>query len=167
METLKAIWETYKGDIIPVLITMITVILTGLAYYISSKFKAQGAKEVAQAEVLAQVAAKEDTRPQLDALDAEVNKVKDILVVVKETLVNMTDIFNTAFQSSTLDPEVKEQLNTIAYKIKNGVGDDVIKSLQDELDKYKDLYVAVKTELENSVKQVGEITQSESTRVRN
>ena len=167
METIVAIWETYKGEIIPVLVTMITIILTGLAYYISSKFKAQGAKEVAQAEVLSQVAAREDTRPHLDAIDAEINKVKEILVVVKETLVDITDIFNTAFQSSTLTPEIKEQLNTIVYKIKNGVGDDVIKSLQDELEKYKDLYIAVKTELDNSIKEVGEITQTESKRVRN
>lgn len=159
METLKNIWMTYKGDIVPVLVSAILVIISALAYLIASKIKAQGIKDQVNAEKLDNINENGATAEQTEEVKSEVEKLKEIMVVVKEGMVSLTDLFNTAFQNSSISPEVKEQLNNLANSIKNGVGDDVIKSLQDELDKYKELYDQAKKTIDESKDKIETITE--------
>lgn len=159
METLKNIWMTYKGDIVPVLVSAILVIITALAYLIASKIKAQGIRDQVNAEKLDSINENGATAEQTEEVKSEVEKLKEIMVVVKEGMVSLTDLFNTAFQNSSISPEVKEQLNNLANAIKNGVGDDVIKSLQDELDKYKELYDQAKKTIDESADKIETITE--------
>lgn len=167
METIINIWNTYKGDIVPALVGALVVIISAYGYYISSKIRVQGMKDEAQAKILTNLSEKEDTRPELEAINASVQALKEIMVVVKDGMIGMTDLFNEAFQSSSLSPEQKERLNNIVSRIKNGVGEDVIKSLQDEIEKYKDLYIAMKEQIESAKTQVVEIAEKKATRVRN
>lgn len=159
METLKNIWMTYKGDIVPVLVSAILVIITALAYLIASKIKAQGIRDQVNAEKLDSINENGATAEQTEEVKSEVEKLKEIMVVVKDGMVSLTDLFNTAFQNSSISPEVKEQLNNLANAIKNGVGDDVIKSLQDELDKYKELYDQAKKTIDESTDKIETITE--------
>ena len=159
METLSNIWNTYKGDIVPVLVSAILVVVTAVAYFVASKIKAQGIKAEAQAEKIANIDENGATSEQQEEIKSEVQQLQELIVVVKDGMVSLTDLFNTAFQNSSISPEVKEQLNNLANSIKNGVGDDVIKSLQDEVAKYKDLYDQAKKIIDDSVDKVAEVTE--------
>lgn len=159
METLSNIWNTYKGDIVPVLVSAILVVVTAVAYFVASKIKAQGIKAEAQAERITNIDENGATAKQQEELKSEVEQLQELMVVVKDGMVSLTDLFNTAFQNSSISPEVKEQLNNLANSIKNGVGDDVIKSLQDEVAKYKDLYDQAKKIIDDSVGKVEEVTE--------
>ena len=159
METLSNIWNTYKGDIVPVLVSAILVVVTAVAYFVASKIKAQGIKAEAQAEKIANIDENGATSEQQEEIKSEVQQLQELIVVVKDGMVSLTDLFNTAFQNSSISPEVKEQLNNLANSIKNGVGDDVIKSLQDEVAKYKDLYDQAKKIIDDSVDKVAEVNE--------
>lgn len=159
METLRNIWNTYKGDIVPVLVSAILIVVTAVAYFVASKIKAQGIKAEAQAEKIANIDENGATSEQQEEIKSEVQQLQELIVVVKDGMVSLTDLFNTAFQNSSISPEVKEQLNNLANSIKNGVGDDVIKSLQDEVAKYKDLYDQAKKIIDDSVDKVAEVTE--------
>lgn len=159
METLSNIWNTYKGDIVPVLVSAILIVVTAVAYFVASKIKAQGIKAEAQAEKIANIDENGATSEQQEEIKSEVQQLQELIVVVKDGMVSLTDLFNTAFQNSSISPEVKEQLNNLANSIKNGVGDDVIKSLQDEIAKYKDLYDQAQKIIDDSVDKVAEVTE--------
>ena len=159
METLSNIWNTYKGDIVPVLVSAILIVVSAVAYFVASKIKAQGVKAEAQAEKIANIDENGATSEQQEEIKSEVQQLQELIVVVKDGMVSLTDLFNTAFQNSSISPEVKEQLNNLANSIKNGVGDDVIKSLQDEVAKYKDLYDQAKKIIDDSVDKVAEVTE--------
>lgn len=159
METLSNIWNTYKGDIVPVLVSAILIVVSAVAYFVASKIKAQGIKAEAQAEKIANIDENGATSEQQEEIKSEVQQLQELIVVVKDGMVSLTDLFNTAFQNSSISPEVKEQLNNLANSIKNGVGDDVIKSLQDEVAKYKDLYDQAKKIIDDSVDKVAEVTE--------
>ena len=159
METLSNIWNTYKGDIVPVLVSAILIVVTAVAYFVASKIKAQGIKAEAQAEKIANIDENGATSEQQEEIKSEVQQLQELMVVVKDGMVSLTDLFNTAFQNSSISPEVKEQLNNLANSIKNGVGDDVIESLQDEVAKYKDLYDQAKKIIDDSVDKVAEVTE--------
>ena len=159
METLRNIWNTYKGDIVPVLVSAILIVVTAVAYFVASKIKAQGIKAEAQAEKINNIDENGATSEQQEEIKSEVQQLQELIVVVKDGMVSLTDLFNTAFQDSSISPEVKEQLNNLANSIKNGVGDDVIKSLQDEVAKYKDLYDQAKKIIDDSVDKVAEVTE--------
>ena len=159
METLSNIWNTYKGDIVPVLVSAILIVVTAVAYFVASKIKAQGIKAEAQAEKINNIDENGATSEQQEEIKSEVQQLQELIVVVKDGMVSLTDLFNTAFQNSSISPEVKEQLNNLANSIKNGVGDDVIKSLQDEVAKYKDLYDQAKKIIDDSVDKVAEVTE--------
>lgn len=159
METLRNIWNTYKGDIVPVLVSAILIVVTAVAYFVASKIKAQGIKAEAQAEKINNIDENGATSEQQEEIKSEVQQLQELIVVVKDGMVSLTDLFNTAFQNSSISPEVKEQLNNLANSIKNGVGDDVIKSLQDEVAKYKDLYDQAKKIIDDSVDKVAEVTE--------
>lgn len=159
METLSNIWNTYKGDIVPVLVSAILLVVTAVAYFVASKIKAQGIKAEAQAEKIANIDENGATSKQQEEIKSEVQQLQELIVVVKDGMVSLTDLFNTAFQNSSISPEVKEQLNNLANSIKNGVGDDVIKSLQDEVAKYKDLYDQAQKIIDDSVDKIAEVTE--------
>ena len=159
METLSNIWNTYKGDIVPVLVSAILIVVTAVAYFVASKIKAQGIKAEAQAEKIANIDENGATSEQQEEIKSEVQQLQELIVVVKDGMVSLTDLFNTAFQNSSISPEVKEQLNNLANSIKNGVGDDVIKSLQDEVAKYKDLYDQAQKIIDDSVDKIAEVTE--------
>ena len=154
METLINIWNTYKGDVIPVLITILTILIPAIACYAASRIRANGVKEEARAETMRKIAEKEDTRPELDKNAKAIENMKETMDAMQDMIISLSDLFNEAFQSSSLTPEVKEKLNNITSRIKNGVGDDVIESYKVEIDKYKDLYDNVVKELKEAKEKV-------------
>jgi len=150
METLVNIWNTYKSDIIPILTTVITIMLPAIAVYLASRLRAKAAREEAQAEQINQIASREDTRGELDANAKAIEEMKEAIDALQEMVTNLADLFNGAFQASSLSPEIKEKLDNLTSRVKTGVSTETITSLKSEIDKYKDLYDNVVIELENA-----------------
>lgn len=166
METLKAVWEAYKGDVVPVIVTGLLLVVSALFVYVASKIKSQGYKTEAQAKVLNELASSESVEPVIQETKDEVTQMKDIIVTLKDSVFYLAELFNTAFQSSNLSPEIKEQLSNLCNRVKNGISEDVINSLKNELDKYKELYENAKAKIESTVDEIQEITQVDIKRVR-
>ncbi len=161
METLKNIWTTYKGDVIPVIVTGLLLIVSALFVYIASKIKTQGYKDEAQAKALSELNAKESVEPAVKETKDEVTKLKETINVLKDSVFYLAELFNTAFQESSLSPEVKDSLNNLCNRVKNGVSEEVIASLQSEIDKYKELYEQTKETLDKTAESIKEITQED------
>lgn len=166
METLINIWNTYKGDVIPVIVTGVLVILSALFVFVASRIKTQAYKNEANSKMLAEIQAKESVEPSVNELKDEVTQLKEIINVLKDGVNSMADLFNTAFQNSALSPETKSELNNLCLRVKNGTSEDVIKNLEEEITKYKELYESTKAIVENTKESVEEITATEIKRVR-
>lgn len=164
METIIAIWETYKNDIVPALVTGLLLIVSALFVFVAKKIRARGYEAEAEAKIAAENAssltALEESRDiKIDAISQELRATRDCLFYLAE-------LFNTAFQTSTLPPEVKETLNNITARVKNGMNEDVVVSLENEISKYKELYEEAKLKIEETVEKISDVTESSISRIR-
>ena len=138
---LADIWTVFEGYVIPMLITLLTALVTALAIKIRSDAKVNAAKAELQIQALKDVANREDNKPELER---QANKIDNLERVV--TL--QTEMFNLAFQNSNLTPEIKENLTSLTNKIKYGTEEDLVKELEAEKAKLKEELDAVKAQLE-------------------
>lgn len=134
MDTLIQIWTTYKGEIIPALITAIIAFIPFLVVWIKNKLTIANTKAQLQVELLERVANKEDTRPELDVLSEKIACVKNELSGVTESIGNLANIFNETFQKSDLDVDTKELISTLTKKVIVGSNQEKIVELQKVLD---------------------------------
>lgn len=116
-------WAVYGNMITPVLVTLLTALVTSLALKIKSDAKVNAAKSDLQIQALKDVANREDNKPQLEA---QSNQIKQL----EQTVGNLADMFTLAFQNSNLAPEIKDNLASLANKIKYGTEDDLVKELE-------------------------------------
>lgn len=133
-------WTVYGDMITPVLVTLLTSIVTYLALKIKSEAKVNKVKAELQIEALKEIANREDNKPQLEAQAQEIAELK-------KTIENLSEMFNLAFQNSALDPEIKNNLESINNKIKYGTENTLVKELEKNNDILKeqinDLYQKV------------------------
>lgn len=155
MDTLIQIWETYKGEIIPALVTAFIAFIPFFVLWVKNRLTLSNKKQEAQLEVMKQIANKEDTRPELETLKEEISLLKEEIQNLKGAVSNSAVLFNTAFQNSDLKPEVKDFLESLKNKILVGNNEDLISALEEKLK-------AVEEEYENFKKSVTkEISEKE------
>lgn len=157
MSVLSGIWETYKGDVIPVLVTIVVGLLTWLAIKIRSDAKLMKIKNELQIQALKEVANREDNKPQLDEQSVKLKELSNSVIYLAE-------MFNQAFQNSTIDPEIKEAIAACLNKIKYGSEEDLIKELENSKLLLEEQVHALMAQLDAKKQEVA--TQETKVRVR-
>ena len=142
-------WAVYGNMITPVLVTLLTALVTALALKIRSDAKVNSVKADLQIEALKEVANREDNKPELEK---QANKISELERVV--TL--QTEMFNLAFQNSNLTPEIKENLTSLTNKIKYGTEEDLVKKLEAEKHQLEEQLASIKSQADNKVAVVQE-----------
>lgn len=117
-------WTIYGEIITPILVTLLTSILTYVALKIRSDAKVNSAKADLQIQALKEVAGKEDTKPEIAKQSEEISNLRQVMFY-------MADMFNVAFQNTALDPEIKANISSLLNKCKYGSEDDLIKELEE------------------------------------
>lgn len=148
-------WTVYGDMITPVLVTLLTSIVTWLALKIRSDAKTNRAKAELQIEALKEVANREDNKPQLDA---QSEQIADLTRVV----MYLADMVDVAFQNSDLDPEIKSNLSSLVNKIKYGTEEDLVKALEASNAQLKEQIETLTNTLAESAKQSVEAAVTET-----
>lgn len=164
MEALQNLWNVYKGDIVPALVTGLLIVMAAMFAYFASRIRALGYKKEAEAKIEAEEASLEETKEV--ERQAEIEAIHEEIKATKDCLFYLADLFNTAFQTSALPPEVKETLASLTAKVKNGVSEDRVAELESELIKYKELYESAEAKVKETVEKIADIQETRNTRVR-
>lgn len=142
-------WAVYGNMITPVLVTLLTALMTALALKIRSDAKVNKVKADLQIEALKEVANREDNKPELERQATKISELERVITL-------QTEMFNMAFQNSNLTPEIKDSLTSLSNKIKYGTEEDLVKELEAEKAKLKEELDAVKAQLDKQVTVVQE-----------
>ena len=149
------IWGAYKDVIIPALITLAVALLTWLALKIKTDAKVNQAKAELQIQELKKLNEREDTRPELDVMKQELQKLE-------QSNKYLGEMFDLVFQNSTLNQETKDSLTVLKNKMVFGVEDNIIKTLTEEKEKLEEKIAA----LEQVIAEATTIKEVKETRTR-
>ena len=149
------IWGAYKDVIIPALITLAVALLTWLALKIKTDAKVNQAKAELQIQELKKLNEREDTRPELDIMKQELQKLE-------QSNKYLGEMFDLVFQNSTLNQETKDSLTVLKNKMVFGVEDNLIKTLTEEKEKLEEKIAA----LEQIIAEATTIKEVKETRTR-
>lgn len=149
------IWSAYKDVIIPALITLAVALLTWLALKIKTDAKVNQAKAELQIQELKKLNEREDTRPELDVMKQELQKLE-------QSNKYLGEMFDLVFQNSTLNQETKDSLTVLKNKMVFGVEDNLIKTLTEEKEKLEEKIAA----LEQVIAEATTIKEVKETRTR-
>ena len=148
-------WGAYKDVIIPALITLAVALLTWLALKIKTDAKVNQAKAELQIQELKKLNEREDTRPELDIMKQELQKLE-------QSNKYLGEMFDLVFQNSTLNQETKDSLTVLKNKMVFGVEDNLIKTLTEEKEKLEEKIAA----LEQVIAEATTIKEVKETRTR-
>ena len=137
-------WTVYGEMITPVLVTLVTAMLTALALKIRSDAKVNATKADLQLEALRNVANREDNKPELNAMKGEIE-------TLKQSNVYLAEIINLAFQNTNLSPEIKANLASLYNKMTYGSESELIKSLEADKQKLEAQLEVLKQQLSTPV----------------
>ena len=140
---LSDIWSIFGGYVTPMLVTLLTALVTSLAIKIRSDAKVNAAKAELQMQALKEVANREDNKPELERQATKIDELE-------RTITLQSEMINLAFQNSNLKPEIKDNLTALSNKIKYGTEEDLVKELESQKAQLKEELDAVKAKLENS-----------------
>ena len=149
------IWGTYKDIIIPALVTLAVALLTWVALKIKTDAKVNQAKAELQIQELKKLNEREDTRPELDVMKQELQKLE-------QSNKYLGEMFDLVFQNSTLNQETKDSLTVLKNKMVFGVEDNLIKTLTEEKEKLEEKIAA----LEQVIAEATTIKEVKETRTR-
>lgn len=149
------IWSAYKDVIIPALVTLAVALLTWLALKIKTDAKVNQAKAELQIQELKKLNEREDTRPELDVMKQELQKLQ-------QSNKYLGEMFDLVFQNSTLNQETKDSLTVLKNKMIFGVEDNLIKTLTEEKEKLEEKIAA----LEQVIAEATTIKEVKETRTR-
>ena len=149
------IWSAYKDVIIPALVTLAVALLTWVALKIKTDAKVNQAKAELQIQELKKLNEREDTRPELDVMKQELQKLE-------QSIKYLGDMFDLVFQNSTLNQETKDSLAVLKNKMVFGVEDNLIKTLTEEKEKLEEKIAA----LEQVIAEATTIKEVKETRTR-
>ena len=141
---LSDFWAVYGDMITPVLVTLLTALVTAIALKIRSDAKVNATKADLQIQALKDVANREDNKPELERQASEIEDLKRAITL-------QTEMFNLAFQNSNLTPEIKDTLTALNNKIKYGTEEDLVKELEAEKASLQEQLETLKLQLENKV----------------
>jgi hypothetical protein len=119
------IWAVNKDVIVPALVMVLVALLTWVAIKIKADAKYQQAKSELQIQELKKLNEREDTRPELNTLSAEVEDTK-------QSVRYLAEMFDKVFQNSTLDENTKNELTLLKNKLVFGVREDLVETLSAE-----------------------------------
>lgn len=119
------IWSAYSDVIVPALVTFAVALVTWIAIKLKTDAKVNQAKAELQIEELKKLNDREDTRPELTTLSAEVEDAK-------QSVRYLAEMFDKVFQNSTLDETTKNELTILKNKLIFGVKEDLITTLTNE-----------------------------------
>lgn len=149
------IWGAYKDVIIPALVTLAVALLTWVALKIKTDAKVNQAKAELQIQELKKLNEREDTRPELDVMKQELQKLE-------QSNKYLGEMFDLVFQNSTLNQETKDSLTVLKNKMIFGVEDNLIKTLTEEKEKLEEKIAA----LEQVIAEATTIKEVKETRTR-
>ncbi len=149
------IWSAYKDVIIPALVTLAVALLTWMALKIKTDAKVNQAKAELQIQELKKLNEREDTRPELDVMKQELQKLE-------QSNKYLGEMFDLVFQNSTLNQETKDSLAVLKNKMVFGVEDNLIKTLTEEKEKLEEKIAA----LEQVIAEATTIKEVKETRTR-
>ena len=149
------IWGAYKDVIIPALVTLAVALLTWVALKIKTDAKVNQAKAELQIQELKKLNEREDTRPELDVMKQELQKLE-------QSNKYLGEMFDLVFQNSTLNQETKDSLAVLKNKMVFGVEDNLIKTLTEEKEKLEEKIAA----LEQVIAEATTIKEVKETRTR-
>ena len=149
------IWGAYKDVIIPALVTLAVALLTWVALKIKTDAKVNQAKAELQIQELKKLNEREDTRPELDVMKQELQKLE-------QSNKYLGEMFDLVFQNSTLNQETKDSLAVLKNKMVFGVEDNLIKTLTEEKEKLEEKIAA----LEQVIAETTTIKEVKETRTR-
>ena len=156
-EWLVDFWTVYGDMITPVLVTLLTTIVTALALKIRTDAKVNYEKSSLQVDLLKNISEKEDNTPQLEAQAKEIERLT-------KAINGLSEIINIAFSNANIDPEAKAAISAIVNNLKYGSEDECIKALEEEKRVLLEQVEALTKELE--AKSVEEVEQETVTRIR-
>ena len=139
------IWAAYKDVIIPALVTLAVALLTWVALKIKTDAKVNQAKAELQIEELKKLNAREDTRPELDVMKHELQRLE-------QSNRYLGEMFDLVFQNSTLNQETKDSLAILKNKMVFGVEDNLVKQLTEEKIKLEEKIAALEQSIEQAAK---------------
>lgn len=145
-------WAVYGNMITPVLVTLLTALVTALALKIRSDAKVNSVKADLQIKALTEVANREDNKPELEKQAGKIAELERVVTLQSE-------MFNLAFQNSNLTPDIKDNLTSLVNKIKYGTEEDLVKQLELEKAKLQEEIDALKSKAESTV---GVVIQEET-----
>ena len=148
-------WGAYKDVIIPALVTLAVALLTWVALKIKTDAKVNQAKAELQIQELKKLNEREDTRPELDVMKQELQKLE-------QSNKYLGEMFDLVFQNSTLNQETKDSLTVLKNKMVFGVEDNLIKTLTEEKEKLEEKIAA----LEQVIAEATTIKEVKETRTR-
>ena len=148
-------WSAYKDVIIPALVTLAVALLTWVALKIKTDAKVNQAKAELQIQELKKLNEREDTRPELDVMKQELQKLE-------QSNKYLGEMFDLVFQNSTLNQETKDSLAVLKNKMVFGVEDNLIKTLTEEKEKLEEKIAA----LEQVIAEATTIKEVKETRTR-
>ena len=149
------IWGAYKDVIIPALVTLAVALLTWVALKIKTDAKVNQAKAELQIQELKKLNEREETRPELDVMKQELQKLE-------QSNKYLGEMFDLVFQNSTLNQETKDSLTGLKKKMVFGVEDNLIKTLTEEKEKLEEKIAA----LEQVIAEATTIKEVKETRTR-
>ena len=149
------IWGAYKDVIIPALVALAVALLTWVALKIKTDAKVNQAKAELQIQELKKLNEREDTRPELDVMKQELQKLE-------QSNKYLGEMFDLVFQNSTLNQETKDSLTVLKNKMVFGVEDNLIKTLTEEKEKLEEKIAA----LEQVIAEATTIKEVKETRTR-
>ena len=129
--------------------------VTWVALKIKTDAKVNQAKAELQIQELKKLNEREDTRPELDVMKQELQKLE-------QSNKYLGEMFDLVFQNSTLNQETKDSLAVLKNKMVFGVEDNLIKTLTEEKEKLEEKIAA----LEQVIAEATTIKEVKETRTR-
>lgn len=137
-------WTIYGDMITPVLVTLVLALVTAISLKIKTDAKVAAEKAELQIQALRDVANREDNKPQLEAQQTEIAELKTVVTYLSE-------MFTTAFQNSNLDPTIKNEIATLANKIKYGTEEDLVKEQEATIAQLKEQIAELLAKMKDNV----------------
>ena len=147
------IWAAYSDVIVPALVTLAVALVTWIAIRIKTDAKVNQAKAELQIAELKKLNEREDTRPELNTLSAEVEDVK-------QSNRYLAEMFDLVFQNSTLTEETKNELTLLKNKLVFGVKEDLVAQLTAEKTALEEQLVGLQEQLKASTTVVTKETRT-------
>lgn len=115
MNTFFEIWNTYKGDVIPVLVTAVIATIPVVFFWIRSKLKTAVVKNELVVENLKQLNQQQkNSETTLNAVAEQSGNFTETVKDIKQVIAQLASFMAYAFENSNVSPKLKAELRAMA-----------------------------------------------------